>query len=70
MNIIPTCEYCDFTNNIPIQEYFQSIHEYLILIRDIYREWTYISLWFSLPGRRKRNIKMIYKKEKKSDICE
>ena len=26
-------------------------HEYFILIRNIYREWAYISLCFSLPGK-------------------
>ena len=44
MNSIPICEYCNLTNYIPI-------HEYLILIRNIYREWAYISLWPTLPGK-------------------
>ena len=34
-----------FTNN------FQSIHEYLILILNIYKEYEYISLWLCLPGK-------------------
>ena len=73
MSIIPIREYCNMTNNISIHEYFQSIYEYLILFRNVYREWVYISLWFSLPGKffkgqiyksqEKEIIKIIYEKK-------
>ena len=53
---------------------FQSIHEYLILIKNIYRKWAYISLWFSLPvnffkrkiykSQEKEIIKIINEREK------
>ena len=52
---------------------FQSIHEYPILIRNIYRDWAYISILFSLPGKffkeklfksqEKEIIKTIYERE-------
>ena len=51
MNIIPICEYINLTNIIPIHEYFQIIHEYLILIVNIYKEYEYMSLWLCLPGK-------------------
>ena len=58
---------------------FRSIHEYLILIINIYREWAYISIWFSLPGKffkgkiyKTQEKKLLEKSERKiiSGNCE
>ena len=40
MNIIPIREYIYLMNIIPIQKYLLSIHEYLNLIMNIYKEYT------------------------------
>ena len=34
-----------------ITNIIQSIHEFIILILNIYKEYAYISLWLCLPGR-------------------
>ena len=50
------------------QFFFQSIHEYLILIRNIYREWACISLCFSkkkyIRVKKEKNIRKIWGKKK------
>ena len=51
MNIIPICEYINLMNIIPIHKYFLSIHEYLILILNIFEKCENISLWLCLPGK-------------------
>ena len=51
MNIIPIREFCNLTKIIHIHKCFQSIHEYLILLLNIYKEYAYISLWLCLHGK-------------------
>ena len=66
MKIIPICEYCNCGIIFLFTNIFQSVHEYLILIRNIYREWVYISLHFSLPGKFFKG--KIYKSQEKKII--
>ena len=81
MNIIPIREYSNLTNNISIHKYFFKVFmNILFLIKNIYREWAYISLWFSLPGKffnekiyksqEKEIIKEIYERKYFSGFCE
>ena len=63
------------TNNILFTNIFLSIYEYLILNRNIYKEWAYISIWFSLPGKFFKGkicktLKIIYERKNISDIHE
>ena len=51
MNIIPIREYLNLQNIIPIHKYFLGIHEYLILILNIYKVNAYISLWLYLNSK-------------------
>ena len=75
MNITPIREYCNLTNNILFTNIFLSIHEYLILNWNIYKEWAYIPLWFSLPGKFfkekiYKTLMIIYERKNISDIHE
>ena len=48
---------------------FQSIHEYLIIILNIYKEYEYISLWLCL-NQEKEFFGFFWRKKKISGICE
>ena len=51
MNIIPICEYCNLTNNIPIQEYFSKYSWISYLNKNIYVEVSSAIQIFNIVGK-------------------